>query len=92
MRFATENFSGEEENLKNPFVHLTNYAVNRGNKENQEEKGKFFSRGLWVSILKLHQNISCILRDWFWSIRFIYKQIHTLKSKIEKLFFRCLTT
>jgi len=25
--------------LKNPFVHLTNYAVNRTNQENQEDKG-----------------------------------------------------
>ena len=41
VRFATENYSEEEGDLKNPFVHLTNYAVNRGNKENQEEKGKF---------------------------------------------------
>ena len=41
VRFATENYSEEEEDLKNPFVHLTNYAVNRSNKENQEEKGEF---------------------------------------------------
>ena len=41
VRFATENYSEEEEDLKNPFVHLTNYAVNRSNEENQEEKGKF---------------------------------------------------
>jgi len=39
VRFATECYDEEAANLKNPFVHLTNYAVNRTNQENQEEKG-----------------------------------------------------
>jgi len=39
VRFATECYDEEGANLKNPFVHLTNYAVNRTNQENQEEKG-----------------------------------------------------
>ena len=40
VRFATECYDEEGANLKNPFVHLTNYAVNRTNQDNQEEKGK----------------------------------------------------
>ena len=40
VRFATESYDEEAENLKNPFVHLTNYAVNRSNQDNQEPQGK----------------------------------------------------
>ena len=40
VRFATESYSEEGETLKNPFVHLTNYALNRTNQDNQEPQGK----------------------------------------------------
>ena len=40
VRFATESYSEEDETLKNPFVHLTNYALNRSNQDNQEPQGK----------------------------------------------------
>ena len=40
VRFATESYSEEGETLKNHFVHLTNYALNRTNQDNQEPQGK----------------------------------------------------
>ena len=49
VRFATECYDDEGANLKNPFVHLTNYAVNRTNQENQEEKGMHDFRILLIA-------------------------------------------
>ena len=33
MRFATEKYDQDHENIKNPFIHLTNYAINKNNKK-----------------------------------------------------------
>ena len=39
VRFATEEYVENHESLANPFIHLTNYAINRNNQTTGQQQG-----------------------------------------------------
>ena len=39
VRFATEEYVENPESLANPFIHLTNYAINRNNQTTGQQQG-----------------------------------------------------
>ena len=59
VRFATEEYVENPESLANPFIHLTNYAINRNNQTTGQQQGNIsqiilkYQKGFQTFILVL---------------------------------------
>ena len=49
VRFATERYNKNQDDVENPYVHLTNYAINRNNRvSNANEKDGSMGSTKWT--------------------------------------------